>query len=161
MEHTEPVIVITPQVGRADFVRSVEYRTDGESVRDRKAVSGKVTSAHWEGRNLVMETKTPGYGGVHALKREVMYLSGDGKKLYRDVYDGPGDRPGQRLVFEKICKYSGYLPRDGGEAGVRKVLGDPLRVEKQENGTHMVYDEAEVVLVDGRISYSCFCVPCK
>jgi len=161
IEHKDPKIIITPQVGRADVVFGAEYRTDGEPLKDKEVVSGKMRSAHWEGSNLVIETKTPGYGGVSGLKREVMYLSDDGKTLHRDVYDGLGDRPGEKLVFEKVCKYSGHLPRDSGEAEVRSVLGEPQRVEKQEDGTHMVYDQAEVILVDGRVRFACFCVPCK
>jgi hypothetical protein len=159
IEHKGTKVIITPHVGRADVIFSVEYRTDGVELKDKMRV-GRTTNGHWEGATLILETRTPAEGGMHTYERYVMSLSDDGKVLRRDVYDA-GRAPRQRLVFKKVCKYSGYFPPNAGEAGVRDVMCKPHRVEKQEDGTHLIYDEAEIVVKDGRVASICLCVPCR
>jgi hypothetical protein len=117
IEHKDPKIVITPSVGRADVIFRVEYRTNGEFLSDKKLTRGEVTNWHWEGKTFILETRTSVDRGMHRYQRDVMSLSDDGKVLRRDVYDA-GRAPRQRLVFENICKWAGYLPSDRGEARI-------------------------------------------
>jgi len=101
IDHRDPVIIITP-TGRGDASRSIEDRTDGEELRDKVVTSGRIRAAHWEGNQLVLETKTPNYGGMNGLCREVMSLSEDGKVMRREIHDGGGNQPWQILVFDKV-----------------------------------------------------------
>jgi hypothetical protein len=154
--HNDPDFAITEQVGRADVLYTLTFRTDGQPPKDPQKLSAIERTAHWEGKTLVINCSflrsTDG-----SEKREEFSLSDDGKTMTKRVhFTGARPRPDQRVELKKVASGTGEIAAGNSEDVVRYQRGEPDSVERDENKTTFVYERGYdaylIVFVDGKMT---------
>ena len=154
--HNEPDFAITEQVGRADVLYTLTFRTNGQPPKDPQNLSAIERTAHWEGKTLVIHCKflrsTDG-----SEKREELSLSDDGKTMTKRVhFTGAKTRPDQRVDLKKVASGTGEIAAGNSEDVVRYQRGDPDSVERDGNKTTFVYERGYdaylIIFVDGKMT---------
>jgi len=103
IDHKDPQVKesVSMATGQGDMQWDIVYTTDGKDSKNTIMGSEMTSTAHWEGKTLVVDTKGS-FGGSDMTIHGTMVLSGDGKTLTRQAHiAGPMGESDQKLLFDK------------------------------------------------------------
>lgn len=166
IDHKGPVLQITPQLPhQGDILITTAYVIDGKDQK-RTFTGGEITrNARWEGRTLVIDTKTILHG-VEKATHQTMDLSDDGKIMTRTIhFSGSEKKLDEKLIFDKVPSI-GAVRMGQSIAVVKNAWGNPDKVIEMGPKTVFVYTqkqsdrrgglfyltETELIFIDGKLS---------
>jgi hypothetical protein len=149
IDHQEPVMEITPIVGRQDVVYSLFCRTDGKGPQGPNASRQTRCDAHWEGSTYMFETRSI-RNGAAITTYTALSLSDDGKTMTKQIRTtGPDGATERTIVFDKFSSARGGVTIGDTMERVRFQLGEPDKIIEEGGQKILIYGDMDWVFIDG------------